>query len=243
HTVGGSVKFSSSVHQQSDFLSVEAGGSVTLHCFYKDDGTAWLYWYKQTLGQKPRLVSTFFVYDERGTFYHEFKNNPRFTLETKNGRNHLTISNLRTSDSATYYCARDYSLILEFFEGTTVSVKGSVITADSSVSGFTDEVDSLVLVYFLSGALTFSTILVVLLAFSVYKMNKRNSHHSPGTVTKTLCVSLCPLNMSCEVKSLFLSTIRLSRKIYCSLLNKCRSKTCLSVIAQHLFIFLSGSIL
>uniref|UniRef100_A0A4W6DI95 Ig-like domain-containing protein n=1 Tax=Lates calcarifer TaxID=8187 RepID=A0A4W6DI95_LATCA len=273
------VKFSSSVHQQSDFLSVEAGGSVTLHCFYKDDGTAWLYWYKQTLGQKPRLVSTFFVYDERGTFYHEFKNNPRFTLETKNGRNHLTISNLRTSDSATYYCARDYSLILEFFEGTTVSVKGSGLNIQALVhqsesetiqpggsvtlncivhTGTCDgehsvywfksseeshpgliythgdrndqcerkpntqthtcvynlpmknlnlshagtyycavascghilfgngtrldsEVDSLVLVYFLSGALTFSTILVVLLAFSVYKMNKRNSHHSPDS--------------------------------------------------------------
>ena len=46
----------------------------------------------------------------------------------------------------------------------------------------TDKMDSLVLVYFLSGALTFTTIVAVLLAFSVYKM-KRTRCPSTGKWT------------------------------------------------------------
>ena len=42
------------------------------------------------------------------------------------------------------------------------------------LSPCTDEVDSFVLVYFLSAALAFTIMLVALLAFSVYKMNKIN---------------------------------------------------------------------
>ncbi|KAJ4949165.1 hypothetical protein JOQ06_020683 [Pogonophryne albipinna] len=46
--------------------------------------------------------------------------------------------------------------------------------------GKIDEVDSLV--YFLSGALAFNSILVVLLAFLVYKMKKRNNCQSTAGV-------------------------------------------------------------
>uniref|UniRef100_A0A3B4X215 Ig-like domain-containing protein n=1 Tax=Seriola lalandi dorsalis TaxID=1841481 RepID=A0A3B4X215_SERLL len=63
-----------------------------------------LYWYKQTLGQRPRRISSFYKHDKSGTFTDEFKNNQRFSLETNNGKNHLTISGLHISDSATYYC-------------------------------------------------------------------------------------------------------------------------------------------
>uniref|UniRef100_A0A4W6DI90 Ig-like domain-containing protein n=1 Tax=Lates calcarifer TaxID=8187 RepID=A0A4W6DI90_LATCA len=152
------LELSSAVHQKRRFISANVGDSVTLRCFYGGDDSAWLFWYKQTPGQKPRLISTFYVYDVRTTFYHGFKNSPRFTLDTENGSHHLMISNLHLSDSATYYCAYSYTFVLKFAEGVIVSVNSS----NSHV-------------YFLSGALTFTTILTVLLALSVYKINKRNN--------------------------------------------------------------------
>ncbi|XP_027143753.1 immunoglobulin kappa light chain-like isoform X2 [Larimichthys crocea] len=270
------LKSSSSVLQESDFLSVNAGDKVTLQCFYeRQTGTAtYLYWYKQSLGQKPRLISSFYIFYKSGNFHNKFENNARFKLDVRNGKNHLTILDLRQSDSATYYCASRLSDGFEFYEGITVSVKGSDLDIQPSVHqsasetiqpggsvtlnctvhtgtcdgehsvywfkdseeshpgliythggrndqcerkpntqthtcvynlpmkslnpshagtyycavascghilfgngtklDFEDEVDSLFLVYFLSGALTFTTILVVLLAFSLYKMIKRN---------------------------------------------------------------------
>nr|XP_046237604.1 uncharacterized protein LOC124055051 isoform X3 [Scatophagus argus] len=72
-----------SLHQESGFVSVNVGDSVTLRCFYEDEFAAAFYWYKQILGQKPRLISRFFKHDKKGTFYHEFMNNQRFTLDTE----------------------------------------------------------------------------------------------------------------------------------------------------------------
>ncbi|XP_044196641.1 immunoglobulin kappa light chain-like [Thunnus albacares] len=273
------LKFSSSVRQDSGFISANVGDEMTLQCFYEGDVAARLYWYKQTLGQKPRRISTFYKYEVISTFHDEFNNNPRFTLDTEKGKNHLKITDLHISDSATYYCVSSYLNTLEFLEGTTLSVKGSGLNIQASVLqsasesiqpggsvtlnctvhtgtcddgehsvywfrdsqesqpgiiythggrndqcernsntqthtcvynlpmkglnlshagtyycavascgqilfgdrtklDFEHEVDSLVLVYFLSGALAFTTILSVLLAFSVYKMKKRNSCQS-----------------------------------------------------------------
>ncbi|XP_037615479.1 uncharacterized protein LOC119482133 [Sebastes umbrosus] len=256
-----------SVRQQRDFVSANVGDNVTLQCFYEGSEIAWLYWYKQTLGQEPRLISSTYMYNTRVTFYHEFKNNSRFTVDKENSNNHLTILDLRISDSAIYYCAASVSYVLYFAEGTLVSVQGSGLNVPASVQqggsvtlnctvqtgtcdgqhsvywyrnseeshpgliythghrndqcekkpnnkthtcvynlpikslnrshagtyycavascghilfgngtklDFKDEEDALVLVYFLSGALAFTTILVVILALSVYKVNKRNN--------------------------------------------------------------------
>ncbi|XP_027143957.1 immunoglobulin kappa light chain-like [Larimichthys crocea] len=119
------LKNSSSDHRDGGFISANVGERVTLQCFYGGDPTARFYWYKQTLGEKPRLISIFYKYDKNGTFQNEFKNNPRFTLDTGNGKNHLKISDLRISDSATYYCVSSHTFIFKFAEGITVSVKGS----------------------------------------------------------------------------------------------------------------------
>uniref|UniRef100_A0A4W6DHY5 Ig-like domain-containing protein n=1 Tax=Lates calcarifer TaxID=8187 RepID=A0A4W6DHY5_LATCA len=94
------------------FISANVGDNVTLKCFYKGDVAAMFYWYKQTLGQKPRLVSSYYKHDKHGTFTEEFKNNTRFSLDTKD-------------DSATYYCISCYAYKFEFGEGATLSVKGS----------------------------------------------------------------------------------------------------------------------
>uniref|UniRef100_A0A667ZA61 Ig-like domain-containing protein n=1 Tax=Myripristis murdjan TaxID=586833 RepID=A0A667ZA61_9TELE len=119
------LKMSSSVHQESGFVSANVGDTVTLRCFYETDVAAMLYWYKQTIGQKPQLISTFYKFDKNGSFHDEFNNDPRFKLETENNGNHLTISDLKLSDSSNYYCAGRYSYVFEFADGVTLSVQGS----------------------------------------------------------------------------------------------------------------------
>ncbi|XP_078132520.1 uncharacterized protein LOC144534462 [Sander vitreus] len=258
-----------SVRQERRFVSANVGDKVTLRCFCEGDA-AWLYWYKQTLRQKPRLISTSYVYGVRITFYNEFKNNSRFTMDTEDKT--LTMFDLNISDSATYYCATSNAVGLNFGEGTIINVKGSGLKIPATVhqsssesiqpggsvtlnctvhtgtcdgehsvywfknseesqprliythggrndqcerkpntqthtcvynllslshnmthycavatcghilfgNGTKLELEDKVespesLVYFLSAALAFTTILVVLLAFSVYKVNKRNS--------------------------------------------------------------------
>ncbi|XP_034712734.1 immunoglobulin kappa light chain-like [Etheostoma cragini] len=123
-------KLSSSLHQVKGFLSAKTGENITLRCFYEGGVSSRVYWYKQTLGQKPRLISTF--YGINGIFYDEFKNNPRFTLYTETGQSHLNITHLSVSDSATYYCA-SYTVFITFSEGTLVNVEGSGLKVPATV--------------------------------------------------------------------------------------------------------------
>ncbi|XP_073331242.1 uncharacterized protein [Pagrus major] len=122
------LKISSSLHQERSFVSATTGENLTLRCFYRGDVAARFYWYKQPLGQKPQLMSTLYKYERNGIFHNEFKNNPRFSLDTEIYQNHLKITDLRIADTATYYCASSYSYNFEFAEGTFVSVKGSGLT-------------------------------------------------------------------------------------------------------------------
>ncbi|XP_070849416.1 uncharacterized protein [Chaetodon trifascialis] len=107
------------------FISVSVGENVTLECFYEDSKAIMLYWYKQTLGQKPQLVSKFYKHGENDLLNGEFKNDPRFELLTTTGKHHLKISDVQMSDSATYHCISGYSYTYEFLEGTVIHVKGS----------------------------------------------------------------------------------------------------------------------
>ncbi|XP_008420765.1 uncharacterized protein LOC103472725 [Poecilia reticulata] len=108
-----------------NFESVNIGSSVTLKCFHKETDGVIFYWYKQTPGQKPQLMSEFYTYKTNGSLKGEFWNDPRFELETGKNKNHLRISNLQMSDSATYYCAAVDTYLYTFLEGITVHVKES----------------------------------------------------------------------------------------------------------------------
>uniref|UniRef100_A0A3Q1K5H7 Ig-like domain-containing protein n=1 Tax=Anabas testudineus TaxID=64144 RepID=A0A3Q1K5H7_ANATE len=133
------VKFFPSIRQDSGFILLKTGEHLILRCFYEGDFAARFYWYKQTVGKKPRLISTYYKFDKNGTFYNEFKKNPRFTLDTDVGKNHLKIRDLQMSDSATYFCASSYSYKFDFAEGTTVSVKGSGLHLQALVHQTTSE--------------------------------------------------------------------------------------------------------
>ncbi|XP_076581240.1 uncharacterized protein LOC143317146, partial [Chaetodon auriga] len=263
------------------FESVNAGENLTLSCFCQDALAVLFYWYKQTVGQTPKLLATFYKHNSKGTFHDEFKKNPRFTLDTKSSNYPLKISDLRISDSATYYCVSSTLQDFTFCKGTTVIVKassgiipavvhqsasetiqpggfvtlnctvhtgtcdgehsvywfknseeshpgliythggrndqcerkpntqthtcvynlpmkslnlshagtyycavascGHIVFGNGTKLDFEDQPDSLV--YFLSVALAFTTILVVLLAFSVYKLKRRNCQRTESNTT------------------------------------------------------------
>ncbi|XP_030610030.1 uncharacterized protein LOC115797568 [Archocentrus centrarchus] len=115
------------------FKSGNVGENVTLECQCGDNTAVMLYWYKQVLGQRPRLMSTFYKHNQNGTFHEEFKN-PRFSLGTGKDKSHLlNISYLSVSDSATYYCVMSNLYDFKFCEGTTVSVKGSGLSIQALV--------------------------------------------------------------------------------------------------------------
>ncbi|XP_049423497.1 M1-specific T cell receptor beta chain-like [Epinephelus fuscoguttatus] len=123
------LKLSSSLR----FVSVSVGETVTLECFYKDNVAVMFYWYKQTPGQKPQLLSKFYKHDKDAILNSEFKNDPRFGLDVTPGKNHLTISDVQISDSATYYCVSGYSYVYDFLEGSIIHIKGSGLSAPASV--------------------------------------------------------------------------------------------------------------
>ncbi|XP_058481527.1 uncharacterized protein LOC131456877 [Solea solea] len=118
---------STTAHQDIGFISAHVGDNVTLSClFTRDDYDQ--YWYKQTLGQKPKLicvVKTSGASDRTHSFYNDFRHNPRFSLQTDAGLNHLNISDVQLSDSTTYFCVSVRSVWFEFQEVITVSVEGS----------------------------------------------------------------------------------------------------------------------
>ncbi|KAM9335451.1 uncharacterized protein ABDE67_020433 [Symphorus nematophorus] len=67
------------------------------------------------------------------------------------------MKSVNLSHAGTYYCA--------------VASCGHIVFGNGTKLDFEDEADSLVLVYMLSAALTFTTILAVLLTFSICMMN------------------------------------------------------------------------
>uniref|UniRef100_A0A667ZB75 Ig-like domain-containing protein n=1 Tax=Myripristis murdjan TaxID=586833 RepID=A0A667ZB75_9TELE len=127
------LKLSLSLRQDSGFLSANVGDNVTLKCFYEGDDEAMFFWYKQTLGQKPLLMCNFYKFNKNGVFHSKFKNDTRFKLEIETNWNQLKISDLRHSDSATYFCVSSHSYNLEFGDGVTLSVKGSGLNIQAVV--------------------------------------------------------------------------------------------------------------
>ncbi|CAJ1086662.1 immunoglobulin kappa light chain-like isoform X2 [Xyrichtys novacula] len=127
------LNLTSSAFQESGFVSVQTGGTLILKCFYEGQVAARLYWYKHALGQKPRLISTFYTLETKGIFHGTFKESQRFSLDAHHGENHLTITHMHVFDSATYHCISSYLSTLEILESTTVNVKGSGLNVSAII--------------------------------------------------------------------------------------------------------------
>ncbi|XP_043954246.1 V-set and immunoglobulin domain-containing protein 1-like [Gambusia affinis] len=133
------LQVSSSLQQVSRFVSVKAGESVTLQCFCDPNTTSKFSWFKLSFGQKPKLISIAYKYNP-GSFYNEFKDNPRFTQDNKGNLNNLKITNLQPSDSGIYFCITGNSNKIEFDGGTVVHVEESRLNFQASVQQSETEV-------------------------------------------------------------------------------------------------------
>ncbi|XP_071187494.1 uncharacterized protein [Salvelinus alpinus] len=119
------VECAASQSSEIHLVTANVGETVTLHDFYKGNLALYFMWYKQTMGDNPQLLSTFYKYNKNATFYHEFKDNTRFSVQSGKGMNHLKISDMQLSDSASYYCGNSYANQVEFGAGLILTVKGS----------------------------------------------------------------------------------------------------------------------
>ncbi|XP_070849925.1 novel immune-type receptor 9 [Chaetodon trifascialis] len=116
---------SAAVKQDTGVVSATVGDNVTLHCFYDSQAAMHFSWYRQTLGGGPELLSNIYKYDKPSKVFRWMEKNPRFSVQRKEGVNHLDISDVHFSDSATYFCGSSHSNTLEFGEGVFLSVKGA----------------------------------------------------------------------------------------------------------------------
>ena len=124
HVVDGTQ--SSSIRQDKHLKSVDVGDTVTLHCQYNVAMSVHLSWYRQTLGDKPQLVSTLLKLGQEYRLHNEFEGNPRFSVSGGEGSNHLRISDVQPSDSAMYFCCESLENRVEFADGVFLNVKGMV---------------------------------------------------------------------------------------------------------------------
>uniref|UniRef100_H3DNR2 Ig-like domain-containing protein n=1 Tax=Tetraodon nigroviridis TaxID=99883 RepID=H3DNR2_TETNG len=81
---------------------------MTLPCSREDDSKNRFQWYKQTLGGKLRLMSSFYKHHTNVEFKEEFRSDIRLSANITGRNYHLTIGNLSFTDSATYYCTSSY---------------------------------------------------------------------------------------------------------------------------------------
>ena len=117
---------SSFIRLDSHLKSVDVGDNVTLHCFYQGVTGMNLSWYRQTLGDKPQLVSTMYMYEKKARLHNEFEDDSRFSVQRDEGTYQLIISDVQPSDSAMYFCSKTYDSKLEFADGVFLNVKGMV---------------------------------------------------------------------------------------------------------------------
>ncbi|XP_028331070.1 immunoglobulin kappa light chain-like [Gouania willdenowi] len=123
-----------SLHQERRLISVNVGDNITLQCLYDDGDASLIFWYKQPLGKQPKIISTYHKYKKEGMFHDEFMNYTRLTLNMRNNTSYLKISDVKPSDSATYYCLKySYQFKMQFSEGTTVVVKDANFSFNASV--------------------------------------------------------------------------------------------------------------
>ncbi|XP_034531999.1 uncharacterized protein LOC117807059 [Notolabrus celidotus] len=117
------VQKTSGLTQDSGLMTARAGQNVTLKCSCTNDDANYLYWYQQSSGGKPVLVSTRMTHNRGATMSLAYQE--RFKVEAQEGANNLVIQDLRPSDSATYYCGFLGFNTIEFGEGVFLHIQSS----------------------------------------------------------------------------------------------------------------------
>ncbi|XP_071022868.1 uncharacterized protein [Oncorhynchus clarkii lewisi] len=114
--------------QPNPVMVTHRGASVNITCFWPTDVNTDVVWFKQTLGQKP-LLMTSTLSSGQYFYFNNFTKNFTETkhLSVKKGVDsfNLTISKTEPWDSATYYCGAMKVGKVKFGDGTLLIVKGS----------------------------------------------------------------------------------------------------------------------
>ncbi|KAK2862718.1 hypothetical protein Q5P01_002251 [Channa striata] len=148
---GAGLNVTALVHQ-SVSETIQPGGSVSLNCSVHTgscDGEHSVYWFKDSGQSHPRLIYT--NEDRHSQCQQKPETHSRTCVYS------LPLKNLTRSHAGTYYCA-------------LVSC-GHILFGNGTMLDFADDVSSPVLVYVLSGAVAFTILLCVLLAFIVCIIN------------------------------------------------------------------------
>ncbi|XP_070710708.1 signal-regulatory protein beta-2-like [Pempheris klunzingeri] len=150
---GSGLNIPALVHQSAS-ETIQPGGSETLNCTVHTgtcDGEHRVYWFRHSEESHPGLIYT------HGGREDQCERKPE--AQTHTCVYNLPMESVSLSHAGTYYCAVASCGYVVFGNGTKLDVE--------------DEVDSLV--YLLSGALAFTSILSVLLAYKAYTMYKTKS--------------------------------------------------------------------
>uniref|UniRef100_A0A8P4KMY0 Ig-like domain-containing protein n=1 Tax=Dicentrarchus labrax TaxID=13489 RepID=A0A8P4KMY0_DICLA len=107
---------SAAVQQDTGVIFASVGDNVTLHCSYDSQVAMHFSWYQQTLGGGPKLLSSVYKHNPHPNLSPEGEKPPPSLGKKKKG-NHLHISDVHLSDSATYFCGSSHSNIMEFGKG------------------------------------------------------------------------------------------------------------------------------
>lgn len=119
------VNKTSGITQDSGVTTAKVGETVTLRCFCQDDAVTFLSWYQQSLGGKPLIISTRMKHKPEASIVPAYKDRFQVEAQSEGGANHLIITDVRLSDSATYYCGILEFNAIEFGQGTFLHVKTS----------------------------------------------------------------------------------------------------------------------
>ncbi|KAM9425323.1 uncharacterized protein KZ484_008938 [Pholidichthys leucotaenia] len=125
--------YTSSLIQESGIKIVKAGENVTFHCRCRDDAVTFMSWYQQSLGDKPHIISSRMRHGEIADIHPDFEERYSVFAQNEEGTNTLTITDLRLSDTATYYCGVLVFNAIEFGEGVFLHVKSPLSDKRSAV--------------------------------------------------------------------------------------------------------------
>uniref|UniRef100_A0A8C1TTA5 Ig-like domain-containing protein n=1 Tax=Cyprinus carpio TaxID=7962 RepID=A0A8C1TTA5_CYPCA len=114
---------------QNHLKIVQAGESVNFTCIFPKESRTTVAWVKQRAGEKPLLITSSYQ-ALPVVFENNFDKHNRFFVEKDDSRFNLSITNVKESDTATYYCVK-YIYQFTFGESTDLIVKGRHLNMQS----------------------------------------------------------------------------------------------------------------
>ncbi|MED6240704.1 hypothetical protein ATANTOWER_026258 [Ataeniobius toweri] len=117
--------------QETGIRTAKVGESVTLRCSCQHNAVTYLFWYQQSLGGKPLIISKRMKYSTEILISPAYEN--RFQVVAQPGVNDLIITNLQPLDSGMYYCVILEFNAIEFGRGIFLHVKTSLSNTQMSI--------------------------------------------------------------------------------------------------------------